>query len=91
MVKSLNPGANRPLPGAWREAAAKPEPGLEENREEEKQSARAGGHPRLHPVLSFSFVMIILCLMKNIHIRYCVDHVSAGALIKYIYTIFWTS
>ena len=55
MVKCLNPGANRPLPGAWREAAAKPEPGLEENREEEKQSARAGGHPWLRPVLSFSF------------------------------------
>ena len=57
MVKSLNPGANRPLPGAWREAAEKPEPGLEENREEEKQSARAGGHPWLRPVLSFSFVI----------------------------------
>ena len=64
MVKCLNPGAHRPLPGAWREAAEKPEPGLEENREEEKQSARAGGHPWLRPVLSFSFVIIILCLMK---------------------------
>ena len=88
MVKSLNPGANRPLPGAWREAAEKPEPGLEENREEEKQSARAGGHPRLHPVLSFYFVIIILCLMKkHSHSILCRPCVSRSFDQIYLYNI----